>query len=86
MSSLMQMHDNMSLGEWVYSLRRQNRRNVLPDWQRDRLDQLHFAWDVDQQTAWWHHHLHQARRYKVFLLIVHLCMVVALETPWHYLL
>ena len=86
MSSRMQMHDDMSLGEWVYSLRRQNRRNVLPDWQRDRLDKLHFVWNVDQQTAWWHHHLHQARRYKVTLVIISLSMSWSLNFMWHNLL
>ena len=81
MSSVMQMHDNMSLGKWVHSLRRQKRRNALPDWQRNRLDKLHFAWDVDQQTAWWHHHLHQARRYKVTLVTISLRTVLALKMP-----
>ena len=32
--------------------------------QERRLDQLHFAWNVDQQTAMWHHLLHEARRFK----------------------
>ena len=32
--------------------------------QEARLNQLHFAWNVDQQTAMWHHLLHEARRFK----------------------
>ena len=35
--------------------------------QEARLDQLHFAWNVDQQTAMWHHLLHEARRFKACL-------------------
>ena len=35
--------------------------------QEVRLSQLHFAWNVDQQTAMWHHLLHEARRFKARL-------------------
>lgn len=32
--------------------------------QEKRLNELHFAWNVDIQAARWHHLLHEARRFK----------------------
>ena len=60
-----QVFDNLSLGEWVHVLRRQRKQQLLPVWKRECLERVHFVWEVDQQTALWHYHLHEARRYKV---------------------
>lgn len=64
------MFDSLSLGEWVHLVRRQGKKQLLPAWKRECLDKVHFVWKVDQQTALWHYHLHEARRYKVMLRIV----------------
>ena len=63
------------LGMWVHRLRRDHRKNTLPQWQIDLLDRLDFAWKVDVHSAKWHHNLHEARRYKVSsppLLVCHM--------------
>ena len=60
-----QVWDNPVLGAWVHRLRRDYRKNTLPQWQVDLLDRLDFAWKVDVHSAKWHHNLHEARRYKV---------------------
>ena len=60
-----QVFDNLSLGEWVHVLRRQGKQQLLSVWKRECLERVHFVWEVDQQTALWHYHLHEARRYKV---------------------
>lgn len=64
----MQVHDNLSLGEWVHSVRRQSKKGLLSSWKTEDLDKVHFVWKVDQQTALWHYHLHEARRYKVCIM------------------
>lgn len=60
-----QVFDNLSLGEWVHALRRQGKNQMLSAWKRECLEMVHFVWNVDHQTASWHYHLHEARRYKV---------------------
>ncbi len=62
---MLQLYDNACLGEWVHLLRRQNKKQLLSSWHTECLKRVHFVWKVPQQTALWHYHLHEARRYKV---------------------
>ena len=60
-----QVWDNVLLGAWVHKVRKQAKDGILPQWQKDKLDDLLFVWKVEQQNAKWHFHLHEARRFKV---------------------
>ena len=62
---MLQLHDNVCLGEWVHLLRRQKKKELLSRWHIECLKRVHFVWNVPQQTALWHYYLHEARRYKV---------------------
>ena len=60
-----QVYDNVTLGAWVHRVRKQGREGRLSALQMGKLDKLLFVWNVDLQSANWHHLLHEARRYKV---------------------
>lgn len=79
---MVQLHDNVCLGEWVHLLRRQKKKQLLSRWHIECLKRVQFVWKVPQQTALWHYHLHEARRYKVLThSIIHTFFSLC-EAPW----
>ena len=60
-----QVWDAPLLGAWVHKMRKVHKEVRLPGWQVAKLDKLVFAWKMEQQSAKWHHNLHEARRFKV---------------------
>ncbi len=60
-----QVWDQPLLGAWVHKMRKAHKEGKLPAWQVAKLEELVFAWKMDQQGAKWHHNLHEARRFKV---------------------
>lgn len=60
-----QVWDAPLLGAWVHKMRKVHKEGRLPGWQVAKLDELVFAWKMEQQSAKWHHNLHEARRFKV---------------------
>eukprot|EP00884_Botryococcus_braunii_P010283 jgi/Botrbrau1/19256/Bobra.0073s0006.2 len=59
-----QVYDNPVLGHWVHEIRKKAKEKKLDDETFSRLDAIGFCWTVDQQSAKWHHILHEARRYR----------------------
>ncbi|KAK9902684.1 hypothetical protein WJX75_002583 [Coccomyxa subellipsoidea] len=59
-----QVWDAPLLGAWVHKMRKVHKEVRLPGWQVAKLDKLVFAWKMEQQSAKWHHNLHEARRFK----------------------
>ncbi|BDA51348.1 hypothetical protein COCOBI_18-2250 [Coccomyxa sp. Obi] len=59
-----QVWDQPLLGAWVHKMRKTRKEGKLPAWQVAKLEELVFAWKMDQQGAKWHHNLHEARRFK----------------------
>lgn len=73
-----QVYDNPVLGMWVHELRKKAKEKKMDDETYSRLDAIGFCWTVDQQSAKWHHILHEARRYRVRPTLAHaiLCPVM----------
>jgi hypothetical protein len=57
-------HDAGDLGDWVAAIRRLHRKDTLPFWAIEKLNELDMNWKVDVLTAKWHANFHTTREFK----------------------